>query len=484
MTDRGGRGKQFPLIFVVISVTIAILICILYSIGQLNIHVAIPRRQENANLKPYVDVSHFIQQNIRTTPSSVANPHLSSDSHSDSNTANKSVNVYTQIDNKLESLINNYIDTYISNSEGLDPNAAMYESFRSKEDRMIAYRKFFSENESGELIFIHFRKAGGTTFRTYLTYIKDDFGPDSKYNNTITTHETFTYIHRNFKQFDYYFLNYFLFNDKHKHSLFATMLRDPIDRIISQYNFDWRFGCEKCNWNVYKNNKRDGVVREFDSGDNNDNDTFIMQQRKYNEKYRQWRYSFEHVYNNVMYNKKGFNGLYARACFDNHYIWMFTCRSPNDNVTNITQLRLNKNDEIAMEKLILSMKILNSFDIVMITEWFKDLRNIHYLNQFFYNRSYDYLPMQKAIREPILPNRGSIELINDTVLNQVKLLNVYDTILYQFGQRVSYQRMKQFNVWNDSYLLPRIKTEYLLYNKSDNHPIKKNRFVEYAKRGH
>ncbi|ETO04998.1 hypothetical protein RFI_32398, partial [Reticulomyxa filosa] len=136
--------------------------------------------------------------------------------------------------------------------------------FRTKRDREIAFEKW--RNGTGKIVLLHIHKAGGTTVRNYFKLMakidyknllffskkkkkrelqkffigKNIWSMDEKNDETLQVIESFTYIHR----FGYSF-DLLKMISKNPHHIYVMTMREPISRILSQYQFEWRWGGQR-----------------------------------------------------------------------------------------------------------------------------------------------------------------------------------------------------------------------------------------------
>ena len=97
-----------------------------------------------------------------------------------------------------------------------------------------------------------------------------------------------------------------------------------------------------------------------------------------------------------------------------------------------------------------AMKMIMSMDLVLIDEWFNDMRTIKYVDGMFFGKDTE---LYKLKSEPIIrlqprnsriANWGKNLMVNNGTLQRLKEYNKYDMILYDFVKKLAYDRQTQF----------------------------------------
>ena len=141
--------------------------------------------------------------------------------------------------------------------------------YRNASMMNIAWDKF--RNGTGKLIHIHARKAGGSTIKRWMrTKYLDIFNAyfASKglvWNSSREHYEMWTFAHKHGPLIDR------IFKDN-PFAIYVVHFRDPIERIISQYQFEWRWGCGRCSTNSLS-------VAEI-TGQKRNKDNFMKSEKK------------------------------------------------------------------------------------------------------------------------------------------------------------------------------------------------------------
>ena len=105
-----------------------------------------------------------------------------------------------------------------------------------------------SHGKSSLMILIHARKAAGTTMDKWMALFIDTKLPLyfqtnhnlSEWKCELIKIEAFTSVHKQSKNFITECMN------KYPFAIYVISLRHPIDRILSQYEFEWRWRCIRC----------------------------------------------------------------------------------------------------------------------------------------------------------------------------------------------------------------------------------------------
>ena len=154
-------------------------------------------------------------------------------------------------------------------------------------------------------------------------------------------------------------------------TLFITAFRDPIERIISQYSFEWRWGCvggkKKCNY-THKLLEEDHDKVTMDNYYRITNDTrSISDSAKYKFTNIPLSVIMDRVEKTEMkqnYYKGGAKSIYM----NNYYLWLFCCNSTECS----RNFYSNSNQKWKIKCFNHAKKLIkNQIDILLITEWFR-----------------------------------------------------------------------------------------------------------------
>ena len=336
-------------------------------------------------------------------------------------------------------LFDEILDTFdVLSSHIFDQYSNIRRTYRNNNVRKIAFQRFFANNGTGKLIFIHFHKAGGTSIRIYIDKLKLVYD-----NNIYEYYESYFDVHNQFGDDDTNSETFLNLMKKNEYSIFMTCIRNPIDRIISQYNFEWRWSQQ--HGSLYKKRIQPNSMQQKGIFTNitYKNDTFN------NANMKQWHYDLETVINFGYNNIGGFVGLPIRSYIDNHYLWFFTCDNEFCNFTNKNCDNLNY-----INKMILSIEIISSFDIVLITELLDDFRSENFLNNIFYNDSYQVNKIVHQESRGTMWRQGLIKIFNKNTIYKLRRKNIYDQIFYYFCKNMAFRTMQRYHVWNKTFLSP------------------------------
>lgn len=312
-----------------------------------------------------------------------------------------------------------------------DDNYKYFDSYRNINDKKQAILDFFNPNISSTLVLIHFRKAGGTTMKHFLRKIlNEEFL--SKYNNTIINFETYMWqkTHNNPPNPLYNFTDYVI---KYPNYLYVTAVRDPVSRIISQCNMDWR---NNYNLNTGDNNKYyKSETAKFNASINT---MFNGKGRGYIDNHYNYMLS---IYNREQYVSSNYNNYYNYYYDDDSNS---SIMNMNANISissrytklNFDNIFLNQpNNSIDIYKLWQSLKILNSFDIVLITEWFSDPIVVEYVNNILVQTDLQ-LNSKISSRDYSSYKFGYVNALDDEMIKLINNINIYDNILYQVSRQM------------------------------------------------
>ena len=346
-----------------------------------------------------------------------------------------------------------YIKNYI---DSIPPLISSY-------NKSIAWKLY--QNNSGNLIYFHPRKAAGTTMGIWLEKV---INRNRKTENQFKSIEAFSNWHYKKKRnpID------IEMRDKSNLSLFAISFRDPIERIVSHYEFEFRWGCNKCCHtnsdmlqqpngdidNQYPNMNETNFLKvtfvkdwyKFDGGCTGHDRPNLYKHKLCNIELDDLLTRIERfeLNNNSLY---GINGNYSMkkqqlvggVYISNYYLWMFCCNHKSCNI--LKDFILTNKIEICFNE---TIKKIKSMDIIVITEWLNDIRSSIYVNKMLYegNNGYRFILVSPKPYPHKEKYRGSNYMLNKKVYNKLIEWNKWDIKLYQFVKTLVYQRMH--NIWD------------------------------------
>eukprot|EP01084_Bolivina_argentea_P275014 468895_1 len=352
--------------------------------------------------------------------------------------------------------------------------------------KQIAWQKFF--NGTGHVILFHARKAAGTTLEMWIKRML--YLPDFPWNKFLKKRNITHKNHKLWKKYiwlnklnwtfrfeSYEAYTYFHF-DKNKnaidqvmknnpYAIYVMAFRNPIDRILSQYEFEWKWGCWRCNETNNKliqqsigdindtyNNMAFHTFMEKNKSNHNLNRKQIAEMKKYTFSNIEFEDFIRRVdkfeMNNTLAGTDEYRNMIAFGAYlNNYYLWMFCC---NDKYCNIQKHFENENriEECYRN----SVAKIKSFDIVMMSEWLNDLRTRLYLNELIFNKvlkleSYDdrmFVDMVPVPFRHFVKNKGRDYMINKWSYRKLKKWNKWDLKLYKFVETLVFERQKQ--IWD------------------------------------
>eukprot|EP01083_Nonionella_stella_P095687 268696_1 len=346
----------------------------------------------------------------------------------------------------------------------------------SQDNKRIAWQRFF--NGTGHVILFHARKAAGTTFEMWIKrllhlpdfpWVKFIKKRHIRHSNHIqwTRYIQQHRLHWNFT-FDSFEAYSFFHGHNHQNRINAIMndnpyaiyvmaFRHPIDRIVSQYEFEWRWGCFACHASNTALKQQSLEFNTFmskikiETGQLSNDTVHQMKQYKFSnvemEDFLQRVNVFE--LNEKLAGSKGYrNKVSFGAYLNNYYLWMFCCDDMFCNIKkdfeDAQRIKQCYNDAAAKIK---------SFDIVMVSEWMNDLRTRLYVNQMIFNRFVALNSYQHELFVDMVPvpyrhyvtDRGANQMINKQARDMLLEWNRWDLKLYQFVKRMVFQRVHK--IW-------------------------------------
>ena len=296
--------------------------------------------------------------------------------------------------------------------------------------------------KANNLIVFHARKAGGSTILRWLRKFKD------VYNETemnIIHIEAYPFLHENPSGKQYNFIKYTL-NKYKDNALFIMIFRDPIQRILSQYDFEWRWGCLQC-----------------DVGD--DMALFNLTHENYMTHLRFNHFeTYKYKYSNIdlkdfldriekfelmddeQFNKK--HHIVHHPPFSiylyNYYLWILCC---DDMYCSIYKdfIGINDNNNKTKNCLQTAQDMINSMDLILITEWLNDMRTQNYFNKVIHeyigiDETKDLFIAAPHPQPHRLPSHNT--MISKQDHDRLMEWNEWDLMLYQYAKRASYEKIK------------------------------------------
>ena len=264
--------------------------------------------------------------------------------------------------------------------------------------------------------------------------------------------------------------------DQYPNALFAVALRDPVERIISNYNFEWQWGCTRCSvQSDYVHHEEDPddpyrtmTARDFMKWDPKW-DKQVDHEPARGEQAQEFKVKFGNIeigdfLRRVQHFEFDHRDESGRVQFkiaysdyiNNYYLWMFCCDSIHCNII--------ERDFVATDRikdcLLHSKRMLMSFDIALVSEWINDVRTQLYVNRMFIGQFANisledrfsdlYVGMDKGFkkpnRKPTFTKRSTNNMIRNKDYQQLMEWNRWDIEFYQFLKRLA--SFREHTVWN------------------------------------
>eukprot|EP01084_Bolivina_argentea_P177179 306446_1 len=307
-------------------------------------------------------------------------------------------------------------------------------SYRNSTMQKLALQKLHNGNNA-TIFILHARKAGGSTLKTWMHKLQDQLlfnhQNDSNFNITRSHLEFYTFIHNDFNKkntIDTIF-------KQNPLGIFSISLRHPIERILSQYEFEWRWGCLRC----APGSNSDGFMRynrrpELDNLTANNVHKYLHSNILLSELLEQ-----VDKYQNIR-QRKAHHRINFNAYLNNYYLWMFCCDSKDCNIQKdfIDKGIIDKCMEHAM-------KMIMSFDIVLVEEWLNDIRTQLYVNKLFFGDNIEVdniveISYRLISRGKIHKKRGKDLMYDDKVYEKLMEMNKWDLKFYEFVKQIVFER--------------------------------------------
>eukprot|EP01083_Nonionella_stella_P201739 737733_1 len=330
--------------------------------------------------------------------------------------------------------------------------------FISPHNKSIAWQKFV--NGTGSIFIIHCRKAAGTAIHSWMSRIVHRIKVYQRKGNinknwdcSVEEMEMFTYTtHPNF-------------GESHYESILILVLREPIQRILSQYEFEWRWGCFRCD------HQSDILYQELAI----ENETFSNMRYKTFMKYNKnpssghnasaAKYKFSNIefgdflrrvnkfeMGNRTFRYKDNYKIAFGAYLNNYYAWIFCCGHKFCQI-NRDFVQTNKIERCFEE----TISKLKSFDVLLTTEWMNDIGTTLYVNRLFWSHWVDLKGMYDRDSDGLLivrqetrayphwvKDRGNNYMISNENENILRKWNYWDLKLYDVAKRIIFERIKIF----------------------------------------
>jgi len=339
--------------------------------------------------------------------------------------------------------------------------------FRNTTERINAFERI--RKGIGEVILIHTRKAAGSTIKYWLSRMLRYM--NNHYTDTVGT--DFRECWPRFHLIQHGTLTTQIMNKNTKQSVWVISLRHPLDRILSQYDFEWRWlyaygtfydelsfdehSFDELNYWQHIENKNESEMRR------------IAKYKWSGISLQEWLHRVNvtelHKIRRSNATKEKRNPRVTNHMYlDNYYLWIFCC---DTNLCNIY------NDFIKTGKiwecLVNAMELLLNFDIIIITEWMNDMRPHLFVNKLFWGKvdwsvqnRYTQNRINRGSIKDHVANRGKASMVRSEIIDALRELNRWDLIFYNFAKHIAYHRMHFTE--NEFYSL---STDEMLHFKDD-----------------
>jgi len=235
------------------------------------------------------------------------------------------------------------------------------------------------QDKKVEVTFVHVHKAGGTSIRNNLMDVLKKQG----YKTSV--HESYSTVWRGFggpiKKW---------ISEHSEDMMFVIAFRHPIDRFLSQYDFEVRFGCQICDrpndilWRIsmedYFTTMGRGLTRQLED--------------KYD----------------------GFRGPHAR----NHVTKLLACH--NDWGCELTEKHLEH-----------AKAVINSFDLVLIMEWLDDPRSLLMIETV--------IGIKFSTEHKRSHGSKRVNALSPKLRRKLEEWNKWDLRLYEYATELVFERM-------------------------------------------
>eukprot|EP01084_Bolivina_argentea_P177178 306442_1 len=304
-------------------------------------------------------------------------------------------------------------------------------SYRNSTMKKLALQKLRNGDNATVFIF-HARKAGGSTLKKWMRKLANKLVQNHKNDSNFIISEQhtefYTFIHDKHNTIDTIFKN----NPLH---IFSIVLRHPIERILSQYEFEWRWGCQGC----AAGSKTTGFMKynkhpQLDNVTATDVHKYLHSNIVLSELLDQVGKN-QNITEHRIYHRINFN-----AYLNNYYLWMFCCADQNCNIQKdfIDKGKIYECMEHAI-------KMIMSFDIVLVEEWLNDIRTQLYVNKLFFGDNIEVdniveISYRLISRGKIHKKRGKDLMYDDKVYEKLMEMNKWDLKFYEFVKQIVFER--------------------------------------------
>jgi len=261
--------------------------------------------------------------------------------------------------------------------------------YRTAAEKLQSQTSWLGKFRNSTLLFLHVHKAGGTEMR--LGFVEKKFPKDGYKCEIIESYgHSYAKLSRLSKKNGLTAIGE-LMQRKPGNYFSFTSLRDPTQRILSQYDFEMRWDGQ------YGRPKHSNAL---------------------------WNTSPEKHLHNFILNK---GKVIDRFMGLNHYTRWFGCERTG---CKITQDVFNN-----------ALKTLNSLDFILITEWYDDNRTATMLRSFW---NMPKLKIRHRAFRHYIRDRGKIKGVDPRIVERLRCLNQWDHRLYDYAKSLSYLRLKTF----------------------------------------
>lgn len=355
------------------------------------------------------------------------------------NTSKKDI-YYEMADNSYSSSPSS-LNNSIINMDDDDDKIINIKDFRTFKDKITAIEKFINGN--GKIIMFHYTSCCKTVLNEWFHRIelklknlhKDKDKDGFEWKSVIQHIDIKNNFHEQFG------MNIGEFMNKNRDTIFIICFNEPIKRILSQYDKEWRWRCKECIGNKHifmeQYDKKKINMNNYLSYINNTKNMNNLEEERFavidfnDFLYRIVKFEIEQISIN--------NDLY-QMFLNNYYLWSFCCNKQKCVISRDIEYNIN-----LMQKCMdYTMNLLKSFDFIFIKDWIQDLRVQHYVNEiFFKNNNIDdqrnkFVSVgKKQYKVSSLGNNYMFNPENEKILN---ILNKYDLKLFEWIMDLVFNR--------------------------------------------
>eukprot|EP01083_Nonionella_stella_P073169 197636_1 len=313
----------------------------------------------------------------------------------------------------------------------LDPSAVR---IRTTQDKIYAMEQFIAGK--GTLVMFHYASCCKSTLSEWFDRIRRKLQRlHHNWNSTIQHMEVTHGFHEQFGQSIEAFVR------SHPHTIFVICFGEPLKRILAQYDKEWRWGCKRsegCGAQTYMAQYNKSLLSK-------DNYVSIVQHDGMSQQEMDQRFGaidFNDFLIRIIrfeMEQKSENDKQYQMFLNDYYLWSLCCDKEECNMARDVERKIQ-------ECVTKALNLIHGFDLVFISDWIRDLRVQHFVNELFFtdnnvdkqrNDEGFVAVAKKSYRVSSIGTNYMYDPDNEPLLRH---LNQYDLKLFEWVQDLVFNR--------------------------------------------